>query len=96
MKGVFKINPIIIKIAFSYLIDLMLILLAIRAILSWFPGGPMGNPIYSFFCRLTEPYIAPVRSLIDRFPSYNTMPVDLSIFATGLFLILIRRIVLFL
>lgn len=72
----------------------MLGLLAIRAVLSWFPGGPSGNPLYSFFCRMTEPYVAPVRRLFDRFPSYNSLPVDMSVFATCLILILLQRIVL--
>ncbi len=48
--------------------DILLILIIIRIILSWFPINPYGNPtlmnIIHFLKNLPEPFLAPFRSII--------------------------------
>lgn len=48
--------------------DILLILIIIRIILSWFPINPYGNPtlmnIIQFLKNLPEPFLAPFRSII--------------------------------
>jgi uncharacterized protein YggT (Ycf19 family) len=65
-------------------------LLILRAITSWIPGGPKGNPLFTFFVTLTEPIVAPVRALMDRFSPKSSLPIDMSVFVTYLVLLLIQ------
>lgn len=48
--------------------DILLILIIIRIILSWFPINPYGNPtlmnVIQFLKNLPEPFLAPFRSII--------------------------------
>lgn len=48
--------------------DILLILIIIRIILSWFPINPYGNPtlmnVINFLKNLPEPFLAPFRSII--------------------------------
>jgi len=60
----------------------------IRALLSWFPGE--NESVFDRFLFLcTEPVIAPVRSLLDRFEFFAGLPIDLSFIATYLILSLV-------
>jgi uncharacterized protein YggT (Ycf19 family) len=68
-----------------------------RAILSWFANPYTANrmsslvKIYSILVQVTEPLIRPSRRLLARF---NTGPVDLSLFVTVLFIVVIRSVVI--
>lgn len=60
----------------------------IRAILSWFPtngGGMLDNMIYA----LTEPFIIPVRYLLERIEWVKNAPVDVPFFITFLIISLL-------
>ena len=58
--------------------DLIVILLLVRAIVSWFVrdiNSPLGG-VYRILCRLTEPIVAPCRDFMSRF---NTGMIDWSV-----------------
>ena len=57
--------------------DLLQWLLVFRALVSWFPQvqqARIGELLYA----VTEPMIAPFRSLLMRFEALRTMPLDFS------------------
>jgi YggT family protein len=65
-------------IAISWFSQLIMLLLMIRAILSWFardPGNTLGK-IYQVAIRLTEPIVEPCRKLMLKF---NTGMFDFSV-----------------
>ncbi|MBO5023427.1 MAG: YggT family protein [Clostridia bacterium] len=73
------------------LCNIAMLMLAVRAILSWFPGlrGGIVDVIYAF----TEPLLLPVRKLLykARLDSLLT-PLDFSFIITYLLLVIIRLI----
>ena len=72
------------------LIALQLLMLG-RAILSWLPLEEE-NPVENFLFTLTEPVIAPVRALIDRFGWFEGLPIDMSFFITFILLSVLTAI----
>lgn len=73
------------------MVEMIQFLMVIRAILSWIPSL-YGSPISSLLYQLTEPLIAPVRSLMDRYGIGRGFPVDLSFLITFLLLSMVPRI----
>ncbi|MBP3437681.1 MAG: YggT family protein [Clostridia bacterium] len=76
------------------LLTLVLDAMFFRAILSWFDRGEGGfiSTLHGFLALVTEPFILPVRWLLSRFPSIETLPVDISFFVTFLLLSLLSVI----
>ena len=72
------------------LIAIQLLMLA-RAILSWLPLDE-DNPVEEFHYTLTEPVIAPVRALIERFGWFEGLPLDMSFFITFILLSILTAI----
>lgn len=75
------------------LADLLLTLLEyamlFRALLSWFPN--MRSSSFSMLLyNITEPLIAPVRSLLDRVQVLQGFPLDLSFMLTYMLLIMVH------
>lgn len=66
-------------------ITVMQFLMMGRAILSWFPLDE-DNPIEEFLYSVTEPVIAPVRSVIEHFGWFEGLPLDMSFFITFILL----------
>ena len=62
-----------------------------RALLSWLPLEEE-NPVENFLFSLTEPVIAPVRALIDRFGWFEGLPIDMSFFITFILLSVLTAI----
>ena len=65
------------------LLSVVEICFLVRAILSWFPIRE-DNPILTFTSMVTEPFIAPVRALFDRFGWFRDFPLDMSFFVSFL------------
>ena len=64
-------------------------LMLIRAVLSWLPG--MNSNAFAYFVdSVTEPVISPVRSVLSRFESLRTLPIDMSFLVTYILLIIVR------
>ena len=61
-----------------------------RAILSWFPLDEESR-LVGILLLLTEPFVQPIRSLLDRFETFRNSPIDLS-FTIAATLILILTI----
>ena len=57
------------------------ILMLARALVSWLPLDE-DSPIENFLYTVTEPVIAPVRALCERFGWFEGLPVDMSFFIT--------------
>ncbi len=53
----------------------------VRAVLSWFPGGD-DNVLERFVRIITEPFIAPIRFIFDKFGWGSDLPLDLPFFVT--------------
>lgn len=60
----------------------------IRAIMSWIPGLDE-NKFGDFLYALTEPFIVPVRAVLDRIPLFQGLPIDMSFLVTYLLLSLL-------
>ena len=83
---------LILRMTVVSLINLLQFMLFVRAILSWFPQM-RSNGIVSFLYFVTEPVLAPIRSLLRRIPALDNMPIDLSIIVAFLLLSLLSRII---
>ena len=75
----------------SLLISVIQTLMLIRAVLSWFPVND-ASPFIRFIYGATEPFILPVRALLDRFSFFRSMPIDMSFLFTFLILSFLRSL----
>jgi YggT family protein len=50
----------------SYVAYVLALLIFVRAILSWFPNIDPRNPLVDFLYQVTEPLLAPIRSIMPR------------------------------
>ena len=73
-------TAIVRSIALS-LIELISLLLFVRAILSWF-AGMSGSKFYDLLCYVKEPFLMPYRILFDKLGIGQGFPIDLSFLAT--------------
>ena len=73
---------------FLWILNVLNLLIFIRILLSWF--YPVGkDPWTRLLVDLTEPILAPLRSLLSRFIN---LPIDLSPIAAWLLIILLQRL----
>lgn len=68
--------------------NIALLLLLVRAVLSWFPG--QSGTFADFINAVTEPLLYPVRKVFDLFDVRLDLPIDISFTVTCLLLIMIR------
>ena len=73
---------VIIRLAIS-MIGILQLAMFVRAMLSWIPGADE-NKFGDFLYALTEPFIMPVRALLDKIPFFQGFPIDMSFFFTYL------------
>jgi len=73
--------------------DIIVTLMVVRAILSWFQNGSYGflYKLYSFTINLTEPIVAPCRNLLSRI---NTGPIDFSLLLAVIVVELVTNILI--
>ena len=71
--------------------SLAMLLMFVRAILSWFPG--QGGTFERFVYACTEPLLFPVRKLFDLFDIRPNLPLDLSFTVTFVLLVIIDAMV---
>ena len=57
-----------------YLCDILIIVIIIRAILSWFSPKP-GNPLMVILFSITEPILAPLRRIVPRIGLIDITPM---------------------
>lgn len=75
-------------------IEIITLLMFIRAILSWFPIVDRSSKIMSFIYMITDVVTTPVRMFLERFDSVRRFPIDLSFLVTYILLHLIQTILI--
>ena len=70
-------------------LDILLVAMLIRALLSWFVMGDGESPLMNILYVITEPLIVPIRMLCARFGWFQGLPIDMSFFITTMILSLI-------
>ena len=63
----------------------------IRAIMSWLPLDEDSH-LVSFVMMVTEPVIAPVRMLLDRFDWVQELPIDISFLVAFMLLSIVQML----
>ena len=63
------------------LLDIVSICMLLRAVLSWFIRNP-DSTIHLFLRVVTEPFIIPVRTLLDKMNIGVNSPIDIAFFVT--------------
>ena len=79
-----EITYVVVRLAII-MIGVLQMAMFVRAILSWIPGADE-NKFGDFLYALTEPFIAPVRAILDRIPLFQGFPLDMSFFFTFILL----------
>ena len=76
------------------IIDIYMIIIIIRAVLSWFPINPQSNffRIYLFIIQITEPVLGRVREFLSRM--IPNMAIDFSPFIIIILLNVLRNFIL--
>ena len=59
------------------LLNILQLAMLVRAVLSWFPISE-DNPFLALVNMITEPVVAPIRALFDRFGWFRNLPIDIS------------------
>ncbi|MFQ5794733.1 MAG: YggT family protein [Candidatus Bipolaricaulia bacterium] len=75
----------------NIVVQVMIIILVIRAIVSWFVRNPYENPIVEMLYRITEPILFPIRRFLFRY--MPNMMIDFSPMIAILILIFVRQFV---
>ena len=73
------------------MLDVVLTMMFLRVILSWFMLGEE-NRIMFFLYSMTEPIVLPVRILLDKLGWFRSIPIDMSFFFTYILLSIIRTV----
>ena len=60
------------------LLSVVIFLMFLRAILSWFPIKE--NPIEEFIYQVTEVFVYPIRMIVERIDFLSSLPIDISFF----------------
>ncbi len=61
--------------AIAQFLNIYLILLLIRILLSWFPNVNWSNPVFSTLSQLTDPYLNLFRSIIPPLGGLDFSPI---------------------
>ena len=57
-----------------YLLQILLLAILVRVVLTWFPVNP-SNPIIRIINEVTEPVLAPFRRVIPRIGMFDLSPI---------------------
>lgn len=68
------------------------LLFLVRAILSWIPPA-QGSGFSYFLHSVTEPILAPIRTVLHKIPFLAGLPIDLSVLVAYLLIDVLRTIV---
>lgn len=74
-----------------YFIEVIEIAMLVRAVISWIPLDE-DNPVETFVTAITEPFIYPVRLIVDRIDALRNCPLDISFFVAYLILFLLSSL----
>jgi len=62
-----------------------------RAIMSWFSPDE-DNKLAQFLYTMTEPFVYPLRQLLNKFEFFSNMPIDMSFMFAMIILIVLTTI----
>ena len=62
-----------------------------RAIMSWFSPDE-DNKIAQFLFMMTEPFVYPIRQLLNKFDFFNNIPIDMSFMFAMIILIIFTTV----
>ncbi len=74
-----------------WLISLIQAMMMVRAIMSWF-FLPEESSVLRVLTVLTEPFILPVRALLQRIDALASLPIDISFMVTFFLLSLLQTL----
>ncbi len=80
----------IITTGVRFLLDILMVCMLLRAILSWIMIGDEENAFIGILYAVTEPFIMPIRYLCERFGWFEGLPIDMSFFITAILLSVLR------
>ncbi|MEG1930081.1 MAG: YggT family protein [Anaerovorax sp.] len=85
----------ILIVAISRFCEIIVYMILIRAIMSWFVRNPYGSiyKLYMILCQVTDLIIEPCRRLLQRF-RIGTGPLDFAPMVAIIFVFLIQNILL--
>ncbi|MBO3446111.1 YggT family protein [Clostridium sp. CCUG 7971] len=78
----------IIGIALGYLFDILIGVIVVRSLLTWFPGGYQSQ-LYDMLSRITDPIEDPIRNITYK---YMNGPVDFTPLIAILVLTLLKNV----
>ena len=73
------------------LLGFVFLAMFVRAIMSLFMVNE-SNKIFMLVFTITEPFIIPVRMILDRFGWFQGLPIDVSFMITSMLIIIVRTI----
>lgn len=73
------------------LLGLVFFAMFIRAIMSLFMVSE-DNKIFMLVFTVTEPFIIPMRALLDRLGLFQGLPIDMSFMFTSIMIIIVRTV----
>ena len=76
----------------SALLSVMQVAMLIRAVLSWFPQAA-GSAFGDLIATVTEPLVAPIRALADRFGWFRNSPIDFSFMIAYLLIFVLQGMI---
>lgn len=79
----------VLKVALSYLIEIIIWAIIIKSLMSWFPGA-MYSRVYMLLEEFTSPIEMPIRKLMGK---YNSGPLDFSPMIAIFVLILLNNLI---
>lgn len=74
------------------LLSVIQTLMMIRALISWFPLRD-DTPFVQFLYGVTEPFIIPVRMLLERLSLFQGLPIDVSFLITFFLLSFLQMLI---
>ncbi len=80
-----------IKLSVALLLDILMLLMFLRAILSWIPDASNG-PVGTFLFTVTEWVIMPVRNVFEMLNINTAFPIDIPFFVTFILLSVIGTV----
>ncbi len=72
-------------------LNIFLLLLLVRVLLSWFPGLPWENPLLAALASITDPYLNLFRGWIPPFAGLDLSPIP-AFLTLNLVIILLNRL----
>ena len=70
------------------------LLFIVRVIISWIPSAQMSS-FGGFIYSITEPVLAPIRTVLHKIPALRDLPIDFSVLVAYLLVDVLRTIILY-